>query len=341
VFSPLVDPAVRSLDAVRQTLRANQALFELKSSFAPDGTLLSDGVEALLAQVPLMAEARVYEHCSAVSRMYAVYENYVEELISAWLDQVPRIWPNYLDVDEAVRARHRDGVATVLARLHHRRYGHLTEHDIAAGFARVFQPEPGYKLLREAFIHRDSNLRFEMLCKVLSGAGIQTVSGWRREGGGTLTSFFADTAEEGDTVSGLLDQLVVYRNDAAHGGADDILGVERLYFFCDFIECLVRDLGAHVGKHSIQALMDCGLATKVGRVTEVFPRANAVVATVEESAISVGDEFFLLTSSEARRARVESMMWHGARINGVSVSKPVEVGLKFDIVAGKCAIVRA
>lgn len=340
MFSPLVDPAIRSLDAIRKTLRTSHAVFTLKSSFVADGTALSHDMEGLFSQVPALTESRVYEHCSAVSRAYAVYESFIEELISAWLDYVPKIWANYLDVDENVRSRHREGVAAVLARLHHRRYEHLNERDVAIGFAGAFTSSGSYKLLSEAFIHRESNLRFDTLCNVFAGAGVGGVSGWKM-GGDSMSSFLSTAADPGDTLPSLLDELVGYRNDASHGGSDEILSFDRLIFFCDFIERLIVDLNEFMAGHALRALLGSGAARKIGKVAEIFPRAQAVVAIVENAQVGVGDSLFLLTKNGGKRLTITSVMWHGTRVSSISAAMPVEVGLAFSqVVSTKGALVQ-
>src|SRR5690349_17807638 len=59
--------------------------------------------------VPPKASWQVYDHCAAFTRLYAVYEQFIEELVSDYLRMLPRLYPRYEDLPPNVTKQHRVG----------------------------------------------------------------------------------------------------------------------------------------------------------------------------------------------------------------------------------------
>jgi MAE_28990/MAE_18760-like HEPN len=52
----------------------------------------------LIEGVPSELEWQVYDHCAVVTRLYAIYERFVEDLIAEWLELLPDIVTKYSDL---------------------------------------------------------------------------------------------------------------------------------------------------------------------------------------------------------------------------------------------------
>lgn len=327
MFGPLVEPASRAISVLKQSLRLNETIRQIASDYQPNTPGVNASLSSLMAEMPALSDWRVYEHCGAVTRLYAIYERFSEELLASWLDYVPRMWPAYITLNERVRKRHRAGVAAVLSRLDHRRYEGLTDVDVVGGYSAAVSGTQPYSLLPAVFVHRESNLRFEALCQMYEDCGIGSCRS--RLGRGTaLTAFFTDQGEPDCPVESRLDDFVGYRNDAAHGTADEILGIDRLIYFCDLVLALMADLVEVATLECLDGLISVGDARRIGEVVEVFDRAKAVVAKVADCAIEEGDSIYFIKSQHVALMRVEEVQWHGRSVHGVIAASKVEVGLR-------------
>ncbi|MGD1920686.1 MAG: MAE_28990/MAE_18760 family HEPN-like nuclease [Pleurocapsa sp.] len=67
-------------------------------------------IDALQKDIPKTQEWRIYDHCAAVTKLYAIYENFVEDLIKDWLRLLPELFLNYDDLDDRIRNTHQSGV---------------------------------------------------------------------------------------------------------------------------------------------------------------------------------------------------------------------------------------
>jgi hypothetical protein len=76
-----------NINTVRSIIKTNDRL--MKVSFASGGVIKTEIHEEtdlflsnLLQDIPKATEWRIYDHCAVVTRLYAIYERFVEELIS-------------------------------------------------------------------------------------------------------------------------------------------------------------------------------------------------------------------------------------------------------------------
>lgn len=53
----------------------------------------------LINNIPDEREWQIYDHCAVVTRLYAIYERFVEDLIAAWLENLPNIVNKYSDLE--------------------------------------------------------------------------------------------------------------------------------------------------------------------------------------------------------------------------------------------------
>ncbi|NEP90714.1 MAG: hypothetical protein F6K18_30045 [Okeania sp. SIO2C2] len=135
----------------------------------------------------------------------------------------------------------------------------------------------------------------------------------------------------------LLNQLISYRNEAAHGVVDEILGTQELLDLGDFIKSLCQALAELVTYQIIQLQTSTGKAKEIGEITEWFKKPQAGVAIINDSKLSLGANIFLVseTSSYCRLATIESIQINDNSQESIEITSETEVCLKFDIDAKK------
>src|SRR5262245_54767141 len=103
------------------------ALGERGRDAVATGTPGGDLRDEYAATAPGDTEWRLYDHCAAVTRLYAIYEQFVTAAVGLWLSQLPDLYGPYGSLPESVRNAHRMGTGDIL--IHHGgdRYAHLTE----------------------------------------------------------------------------------------------------------------------------------------------------------------------------------------------------------------------
>ncbi|WP_230968044.1 MAE_28990/MAE_18760 family HEPN-like nuclease [Nostoc sp. WHI] len=246
MFEKILMTGKVNINTVRSIIKTNDRLMDISFySSAIIKTEICEETELILSKllqdIPKAREWRVYDHCAVVTRLYAIYERFVEELISDWLILLPGLYPRYSDLEETIRNNHQLGVGKLLTELNKNRYEHLSSKKVMQGLFYGTTGEKEYELLPDAFLIHEQNLRRETLERLFANAGISNAWAWV-EKHRSIKYFLEEIRGNQNTAEGELNEFISYRNDAAHGFPDDVLGASALLELCDFVDALSQAL---------------------------------------------------------------------------------------------------
>lgn len=321
---------IQTNDKLRGILFAEQSATQEKSE---ENTELTQLIENL----PSEREWLVYDHCAVVTRLYAIYERFVEDLITDWLKLLPRIVPIYSDLEERIRVTHQIGVGRLLVDLKKERFQHLFIKEVIQGLLSGETGKQEYNLIPDAFLFHEQNLRKDVLEKLFADAGIPNAWVWVQKHR-RIKQFVEEIRGSQNTAEGELKDFITYRNDAAHGAiVDNILSTKELLDLSYFVEALCQALAELVTYQVICRKTLINQAREIGKITEWFNKPRAAVATVKEITLRVGNSVFLVSeaSSYCYLAKIESIAMNDILQNEVEITSETEVGLKFDTDARK------
>lgn len=240
MFQEILDKARGDISTTRSII---QTYFRLRDILFGEGSITEQEREdcqkitSLKEIAPNKNDWRVYENCAVVTRLYAIYENFVENLVREWIEYLPRIFPNYSDLNEEIQGTHQRGVANLLLKLKNKNINSQFYKDIISSLficitgENQYEGENKYKLVPDAFLLHEQNLRKEALEQLFTNAGIPNAWNWVNK---HINEYSAEIK---------LKELIDYRNDAAHEGFIDApLGFDILLELCDFVETLCQAL---------------------------------------------------------------------------------------------------
>lgn len=276
MFDDLLNTVCLKISTVRSMIKTNDRLREIVFQDSSDIKELKENPEfaALIEVIPSKQEWRIYDRSAVVTRLYAIYERFVEDLISDWLRRMPDLVPRYSDLGEKIQNTHREGIGRLLIDLKKNRFQHLSVEKVVQGLSCGITDTGKYELLPDAFLLHEQNLRKEVLETVLKNAGIKEPWKWiinHKE----IKYFVEEVRGRQNTAEGELKQLVDYRNEAAHGSTDEILGTQELLDLGDFVEALCKSLADLVTYNIILLQSDRGLVREIGKITEWLPKPQA------------------------------------------------------------------
>ena len=342
MFQHLLQKVQINISTVRSVIETNEKMRTiafgertLNKQDLPDNQQVL--IDTLIQNVPELTEWRVYDHCAVVTRLYAIYERFVEDLITDWIQLLPDLFPIYSDLEKGIRDTHRIGVGRLLIDLTKDRYQHLSIEGVVQGLFRgVNAGAEKYQLIPDAFLFHDQNLRKEVLEKLFADAGIKNAWLWV-EKHRDIKIFVENILANENTAEGELNQLISYRNDAAHGGdIDNFLGTNSLIELCDFIEILCKVLAELITYQIIERQKLIGQAREIGQITEWFKKPKAAVAKIEANiSLSVGENIFLVGDAYCQLAKIISIQIDSIPTEEVETISGMEVGLCFDVDARK------
>ena len=171
----------KKTQAIRFILKQNESLRNIL--FTDDENVRQKAVELnlnLSENSIYITEWKIYEHSAVVTQLYATYENFVEKLISKWLDALPQLITKYDQLDEVIRNNHRIGVGNLISKFGDNRYVDLKLEQIIQSLFDGIKKNSKYELIPESFlISCQNNLRQGELQKLFSSVGLKDFeSGW-------------------------------------------------------------------------------------------------------------------------------------------------------------------
>lgn len=340
MFEEIIHKNRVSIATIRGVIKTNDGLREI--AFARETETLKQlkdngKFRELIERLPKEDEWGKYENSAVLTRLYAVYERFVEDLIKKWLQLLPNLVPNYSELEARIRNTHREGVGRLLLELNKRRFQNLSAEKIVKGLCEGVTGNEEYELISEAFLLQEQNLRKDILEKLLADAGIYNNTWNWVEKHRAVKRFVEENQESENTAEGELNQLISYRNEAAHGFLDRIIGTQELLDLTYFIESLCQALAELVTYRIISLQISAGKAREIGKITEWFKKPRAAVAIIKDISLSVGDSLFLVSeeSSYCRLATIRSMKISDRPQQQLQITAATEVGLKFDLDAKK------
>jgi len=321
---PLLSKAVEDVAAVSGAVATSDRLRALLLGDVQP--TLSPEARAELERPELEPTAwRTYDHCAAVTRLYALFEGFVDALLRHWLDSLPGLMASYEDISEGARTEHAKRVGRLLTRLDWTRYEHLSIERTVEGLYHAVRGKP-YELLPEAFLIREANLGPDVVTQVF--ATCQIPNAWNWVEAHPEVRFYLDEERPGQNAAAELKLLLNYRNEAAHGAVTQILGTHELEAHCHLIRSVCIALKELVDDQHLDRLVAAGSARVVGSVTEDFTH-DAVVATVAGRFL-VGGTLYARRANHCTRLVIQSLQLEDVPAPEVESAEPIEVGMLFD-----------
>lgn len=316
------------ISVLRQVIRSNSHLRELLSCAA------ENCIGLILPSYPSFSDWKIHEHCSVLTRLYAIYASFVEKLISEMLAILPTIC-EYQDLDDSLRIEHRNGVARVLQRIDRPMFCNLTPEQVVRDYYEALSGVSNYRIIPQAILNYDHNLRLNVLLSLFDKAGLKDFGKWL-EGQRDMKDYLEKTRGDQTTAEAELNSFVGYRNEAAHGYVTEVLGTDTLLDLCSFVEVLCLGIYEFVNHWVICKQLEHSKAQIIGEVTEKFS-GTIIVAKIQNANLAVGESLFFTKDQYCAKATIESIQINDLAQSEIAITSEQEVGLKTSIQVRKKA----
>lgn len=289
-------------------------------------------LDEIRREAPSRLSWQVYDHCAAFTRLYAVYEKFVEDLVSEYLRLVPTLYERYGELPEDMATQHRLGIGQILLKLGREGpYKHLDETKIIGDLAYGLTGGLGYKLLREAFLIDPQNYRAPALIKLFRYLGIKDCWSWVEEHP-LVVAFMERQRDRNETAGTVLRELIEYRNEATHGNVTETVSIEELKSIADCTLVICEALAQLVMRQVVRRREELGQATSVGDVIHAF--SNCVVGVRSHAGtVAVGDELVVLQRRACYTVSVRSIQIEQTPYECLEVADNQEIGLRLTLSA--------
>lgn len=341
MHSALLDRCIEAIGAVRQHIsfstnmrhHVGAASFGCKAEEEKCFNL-----SQLLGDAPDATNWKVIDHCSAVTRVYALFESFVLQVLREYLTFLSSAY-TLSELGADFKAKYTRGIGQILLDQDKQRYHRLNIDSILSGAGDALVGKVGYQLQPEALIRAEQNLRMPELQRLFSQCGLTGIEPWINSHPAVM-AFFAEQSRLSETAASELKQIVEYRNEAAHGEVDDVLGAEVLIEFSYFFEALCCSIVDFVQYNTLRQAKEIGRASVVGVISERF-RDDVIVAKVANATISVDDGLYVFGKGLTMMAEVKSIRLDDLDVSTATITDEKEVGLRIGVRAKVgCELIR-
>src|SRR5580692_112299 len=226
---------------------------------------------------------QIYDHCASLTRLYAVYSIFVEELVSEYLRMLPQLYKSYSELPQAVSRQHRAGFGQILLKLGDvGPYSHLREMEIIPQLSHSLTGGRPYTLLSDAFFLDRQNYRADVLGKLLSSVGIENGSS-QIATHSSMRGFLAERIGGTATFESELNNFVKLRNEAAHSEVTEVIGAAKFATIADFLVVLCEILAEILTHASQSRKIALGEFIELGTVLESHYSGKIVVARMNRT----------------------------------------------------------
>lgn len=273
-------------------------------------------------------QIKFFSVSSCVTRLYAVYENFVETAISDYLDILSEC-VEFNTFSDEFKSCYRIGISTILSRIEQDRYKNLRHENIIKWYSDALSNEPDYKIITQALTIHEQNLRLNILEQMLSKIQIKNLHQWLNNYP-LIKNLYVDQLRISSQLESELKDFIQIRNDAAHGSLSSLESKENLIRMCDLVIALIQSVASCFRKSALFYLFNSGKAKLIGTVTESFKRHSAFVLNVNSGInIKIGMEIYCITDENCVMQNVESLMINNVKIISItSKVSLISVGIK-------------
>ncbi|AFZ52236.1 MAE_28990/MAE_18760 family HEPN-like nuclease [Cyanobacterium aponinum AL20118] len=284
----LLDKVDNNIQSIKEITTKNQKLTDI--IFGNDSTvknILKENNQLDLTKSSVgFDQWKRYQHCSVITQLYAIYEDFVEELISIWIDNLPNIFEKYSDLGMDFQKQYILGIAKLIKRLNRNKYPELKLEKL------INIPKNtniNYKLVQEVFTDHQYNLRMSELNKLLDNAGIKNTSDWLQKSNSIQQSISSINSNQ-TTVEKELQRFINYRNDASHNiQQDNILNFNELIDFCNFINTICFSLHDLILYQTLERMIALNKIITLGQIRQYRDKLKSARLKVNNSILlSVG-----------------------------------------------------
>lgn len=331
MHAAILERSLEGFEAIRRHIAFSANMrgqFGAPQSNRVDESVKYFDVRSIAGEAPDMTSWRVIDHCAAVTRSYALFESFVMEALREYLTFLSGAY-KMSALGSDFEARYTKGIGRILQDQHKHRYRNLNIATVITGASDALSDKDGYQIQAEALLRTEQNLRMTELNRLFNDCGLAGLESWVGSHR-AVQAFFAAQARLSDTASSELKQIIDYRNEAAHGDVDDVLGPDVLVEFTFFFEALCQSLLDVIQYDTIRRAKELNRATVVGRISERL-RGDIVIAKVSDTTLTIGDKLYVFKKGLTMIAEVRSIQLDGKNVKTVTAAKEIEVGLRLGV----------
>ena len=312
---------VKQIESVSRSIDTYTLLIDVLS----DKSLKSTEIADIRTVIPTLSEWRVLEHCAVITRLYSIFEGFIDASLTDLISYFPTI-SNFSGFSEKFRNHYRDCIGAIINKIEHRQYRSLSLKQVIQDYLNALNNEKRYSLLPHALLRRERNLKPNILHNLFNSLGISDVRSWitnHRH----IKYYFKKIRGSNETFESELTSFVEYRNDASHGTPSDVLGTGELKLYCEFIKAICKTVEELLNHWLITKYVEIGKMKSIGTVTKEYSN-NIAIVNVVKGKLKKNTTIVLRGSQYCYDTEILEIQINDEPKDEIIIRTPKEVGLR-------------
>lgn len=325
MFTSLINKTVRNISVVKDFIGIHKKIVD---DLSDDETAINFS----------KIDYKMYIASSCVTRLYAIFENYVESLLSDYLDYISEL-VKFKDLPNEFKGEYRVGISHILSKIDNARYSHLNHENVVNWYHDALTGKRKYNFVTEALTRHEQNLRLNTIENLFNKIQLNTLRSWLSNNK-LIQELYPDGPYTYEQLSSEFSNFIQERNDAAHGSLDNIEGLETLDRYCDLVIAVSLALSSYLNKTLIVNSKNKRFI-RIGKVTETFTANGAFIFTSKKGiSLQTNSNITFIGEHYCYSLNLDSMQIDGTDIAGITtITNNLEIGMKCSSHISRRAIV--
>jgi len=244
---------------------------------------------------------KIFEYKAIIISLYGIIEQHIGIWIQEHIDTLPEIIQNYNDLPSTLRKNHFDLSVKLISLVNENRfvkYEHLTKEDLLLKLSHCISNPSDYKLNSDAFSPLSGNLKHSKIIEAFKSLDIELLAKLKlnEQFSSFLKHKFGNNiSNRGDDLFTKIDDLVIRRNEIAHGAdIDNILNITEFDNYIEFLENYGKAIFETIVEKELEYETQF-LRTKILNIKGVFKSGSILCFEIENHKIKTGDYIIIET----------------------------------------------
>lgn len=286
-------------------------LSDLKNNADLEISIVQDVVSSIYGQLGTYPaektiKIRQYAYATAVTRLYAIFESFVEKTLATYLDYLSEN-KSFESLPESIKNEYRIGFSHVLSRIDQTRFKALSHESLIEKYHKAITNEIKYQFVSEALIRHDNNLRPNVIHSLFSRLDMKNFDSWLISSAENR-DVFPEVEKIKEQFESELNNFIEFRNDSSHGIPDEIGSQSTIEKHCKLVSFAINAISSFLESEILSLLISSGQALKIGSISEVYKKANAAVLKANcGSFLNVGCYVYFKSKGEFYTQKINSI----------------------------------
>jgi hypothetical protein len=244
---------------------------------------------------------KIFEYKAIIISLYGILEKYICIWIKEHVDNLPSIIIDYGNLPEKIRENHFNLSVSLISLIQENRsakYEHLIKENVLINLSSCINDPLNYSLNSDSFSPISGNLKHSKIVAAFKALDIELTAKLKinNKFSAFLKNKYGDNiSNKGDELFSIVNDLVIRRNDIAHGeNIDDILNITRFDEFLEFIEEYGKAIFSTIIEKENQ-YESMFLCRKINNVKGVYKKGSVLCFEIENYKIKKGDYIIVET----------------------------------------------